>query len=537
MSTAASAAEHDALARDSELLSGALHEVLVEQAGEGFARTVQWLHESAVELRNGDAAAGLALVELINGLSQDEVEPCIRACALQLQLANIAEERERVRRRRHYDATGVRQRESLMDAADLLRADGADLAAAVRSLHVELVLTAHPTEATRRSVLDHQLSVARLLDALDDPRTGRSRRRTLLAQLREALTVWWQTDEVRRVRPMVEDEVRRNLFFFEATLHDAVPEVLEELERCFGVRVDGRELAFGSWAGSDMDGHPEVGAETLARTLSLHRAAALRLLRLRVGRLARMFSHSSRRAPISPALEASLERDAAELPTARVLRRANREFEPLRSKLGFIGHRLANMLDPLSREPGYAGPDELREDLWLVLESVGSEHVAHGSLRRLLWQVDVFGFHVAGLDVRQSAAVVQEAVATLLPGYRDAGEQERLALLEEAIAGSRRGLGRRPDGPAGELLRVLDTVALAREAYGKRAVPVMVISMVQAPPTCSPRCGSRAAPARSCASRRCSRRWRTCMRRPRRWPRSTTRRSTATACARRPAGS
>src|SRR5829696_6969027 len=241
---------------------------------------------AAAALRAGDASAGAALQELVQKLPQEEVEPCIRACALQLQLANIAEERERVRRRRHYDATGVRQRESLMDAADQLRAERADLAAAVRALRVELVLTAHPTEATRRSVLEHQLHVARILDRLDDPRTGRSRRRALMSELREALTVWWQTDEVRRVRPMVEDEVRRYLFFFEATLHDAVPEVLEELERCFGVRVDGRELAFGSWAGSDMDGHPEVGAETLARTLELHREAALRLLRDKVDRLA-----------------------------------------------------------------------------------------------------------------------------------------------------------------------------------------------------------------------------------------------------------
>ena len=169
----------DALARDSELLSSVLHDVLVEQIGEGFARTVRWLHESAADVRNGDASAGAALEELVRGLPQEEIEPCIRACALQLQLANIAEERERVRRRRHYDATGVRQRESLMEAADLLRADGADLAAAIRSLHVELVLTAHPTEATRRSVLDHQLDVAKLLDGLDDPRIGRSRRRAL----------------------------------------------------------------------------------------------------------------------------------------------------------------------------------------------------------------------------------------------------------------------------------------------------------------------------------------------------------------------
>ena len=471
----------DALARDSELLSAVLHDVLVEQCGEGFARTVRWLHETAGELRGGDAGAGAALAELVRGLAKEDVEPCIRACALQLQLANIAEERERVRRRRHYDATGVRQRESLMEAADLLRDEGADLGAALRSLHVELVLTAHPTEATRRSVLDHQLHLAELLDGLDDPRIGRSRRRALRSQLREALTIWWQTDEVRRVRPMVEDEVRRNLFFFETTLHAAVPEVLEELERCFEVRVDGRELSFGSWAGSDMDGHPEVGAETLARTLTLHREAALRLLQAHVDRLAQSFSHSIHRVPVSAALEASLARDAAELPSARVLRRANREFEPLRTKLSFITRRLSNMLDPLAREPGYAEPQELRDDLWMVLESVGSAHVAHGSLRRLLWQVDVFGFHMASLDVRQSASIVQDAVATLLPGYRDAGEDERMRLLEEGIAEQRRGMDRRPAGPAGELLRVLDTVALAREAYGKRAVPVMVLSMAQSP--------------------------------------------------------
>ena len=480
-STPPAAPPTDALTRDSELLSQVLHEVLVEQGGEAFARTVRWLHESAAALRAGDASAGAALQELVQKLPHEEVEPCIRACALQLQLANIAEERERVRRRRHYDATGTRQRESLMEAADLLRESGADLAAAVRSLHLELVLTAHPTEATRRSVLDHQLRIARRLDALDDPRIGRSRRRVLLGELRETVTLLWQTDEVRRVRPMVEDEVRRNLFFFEATLFDAVPEVLDELERTFDVRADGREIGFGSWAGSDMDGHPGVGAETLARTLALHRRTALGLLRARVDRLAQAFSHSSRRTTVSPALEASLERDAAELPSARVLRRANRDYEPLRSKLGFITHRLDNMLDPLAREPGYTDPQELRDDLWLVLDSVGSAHVANGAIRRLLWQIDVFGFHVASLDVRQS-------VLGGAGGGRDAAarlpRRRRGRAPAHAGGGDQPGPPRAhapPEGPAGELLRVLDTVALAREAYGKRAVPVMIISMVERP--------------------------------------------------------
>ena len=527
----------DALTRDSELLSQVLHEVLVEQNGEALAREVRGLHETAAELRAGDAAAQARLAERIASLPDDHIEPVIRACALQLQLANIAEQRERVRRRRHYDATGVRQRESLLEAAELLRADGADLAAAVRALHVELVLTAHPTEATRRSVLDHQLRIAGLLDGLDDPRIGRTRRRELLAELRESLTLWWLTDEVRRVRPKVEDEVRRNLFFFEATLHETVPLVLDELERAFDVRVDGRALSFGSWAGSDMDGHPEVGAEVLARTLFLHRRAALRLLRAGVDRLAARFSHSRRRVTVSPALEASLARDEAELPSAPVLRRVHREWEPLRTKLGFVAHRLYNMLDPLAREPGYADPQELRDDLWLVLDSVGSEHVAHGAIRRLLRQVDVFGFHAASLDVRQSAAVVQEAVAALLPGYRAADEAERRRLLLEAVAEGRRGLDRHPEGPAGELLRVLDTAAMAREAYGPRAVPVMVISMVQAPSDVLAALWlSRRARARGCGSCRSSRRSPTSSTRRPRWPRCTRARSTATRCATRATG-
>jgi phosphoenolpyruvate carboxylase len=471
-----------AVVRETALLSGTLARVLTEQRGAAFADRVAWLHDAAADLRAGDEQAGEALVDQLRDLPDDDVEDYICACSLQLQLANIAEERERIRRRRQYEASGELQRESLGETAQLLAERDVDLAEALRGLRVELVLTAHPTEATRRSVLDHQADLTELLDRLDDPRVGPARRRALLDEAQEILTIWWQTDEIRRARPRVEDEVRRNLFFFESTLFDAVPEVLAELERALRVRVERPVLAFGSWAGSDMDGHPEVGAETLARTLRLHRDTALRLLRDRVRALARRYSHAQGRAAVLPALEASLERDARELPSALVLRRTHREWEPLRTKLGFMEHRLDVTRQPQGRERGYSGPEELRRDLLLVRDCVGSDHVAAGAIRRLLWQVDVFGFHLASLDIRQSSAVVRAAAGALLPGLSGAdGEAERLAVLEEAIATGRRGLERQPDGPAGELLRVLDTVALADEAYGREAVPTMVISMVEHP--------------------------------------------------------
>jgi phosphoenolpyruvate carboxylase len=470
------------VARDTELLSAALGRVLAEQRGAEFAERVAWLHRAAADLRAGEDRAGDALFAQLRALGDDEVEPYIRACSLQLQLANIAEERERIRRRRQHDASGDTQRESLAETSELLAGRGVDVGEALRALQVELVLTAHPTEATRRSVLDHQQDLMELLDRLDDPRVGPARRRALLDEVQEILTIWWQTDLVRRARPRVDDEVRRNLFVFESTLFDAVPDVLAEVERAFSTRVERPVVTFGSWTGSDMDGHPEVGAETLARTLRMHRQTAVRLLRDRVRSLARRYSHADRRMVVTPALEASLERDAHELPSAPVLRRTHRRWEPLRTKLGFVEHRLDNTLRPQGREPGYASPDELRRDLALVRDCLGSEHVASGAIRRLLWQVDVFGFHLASLDVRQSAAVVREAAGSLLPGLAGAAdERQRLALVEEAIAAGRRGLERQPDGPAGELLRVFDTVALAGEAYGREAVPTMVISMVERP--------------------------------------------------------
>jgi len=469
------------LIRETDLLSRLLRRVLVEQHGEPFAADVDWLHAAAAQLRGGDDDAGAALIDRLEALPTTEVESYIRACSLQLQLANLAEERERIRRRRGYDAPGLLQRESLAETAERLADRGVSGADAVRALHIELVLTAHPTEATRRSILDHQWDLSELLDRLDDPRTGSSRRRPLLDEAQAILTVWWQTDDVRRARPRVEDEVRRGLFFFER-LFDAVPETFAELERTLRTPVERPVIAFGSWAGSDMDGHPEVGADTLARTLDLHRRTAVRLLRDRVRALARRYSHGDRRIPVSPALASSLERDAAELPSAAVLGRTHRVWEPLRSKLGFVEHRLDNLLRPRTQEPGYGSPGELRADLVLVRECLGSEHVAQGAIRRLLWQVDAFGFHLASLDVRQSSSVLREAVAALLPGYADAGsETQRTRLLGEAIEAGRRGLELAPGGSAGELLRVLDTVALAHRGHGREAVPTLVISMVERP--------------------------------------------------------
>jgi phosphoenolpyruvate carboxylase len=281
--------------------------------------------------------------------------------------------------------------------------------------------------------------------------------------------VWWQTDAVRRTRPVVEDEVRRILFFFEAVLFDAVPRLEAEISRSFerswppGVPA----VRFGSWAGGDMDGNPEVTPDSVSLTLRLHRTTALRLLRARVDRLAELYSQSEDRLFVSPTLEASLEADGADMPDV-ASRRPNNQQEPFRRKLSFVSARLDGALRELPH--GYREPRELEQDLELLRESSSSRWVADGALARLLCQVRTFGFHLAALDVRLSAHDLRSAIEPLAPGFAEAHEHERTTRLAAVLE----------DG-SGEPRDVFAAVASGLREHGPQALGSVIISMVERP--------------------------------------------------------
>jgi phosphoenolpyruvate carboxylase len=457
------------LTLDTALLEALLGDVLEEQEGRAFRDRVFWLRETAAQLRDGDDDAGERLVSFISRLSSAALEPCVRACSMQLQLANIAEELERLRRRRQHDSdTSAPQRESLAAtrAAAALHPD-AQVNEALRRLDVRLVMTAHPTDATRRSVFDHQQAVWAAMERLDDERIGRTERRLIEDELRETLTLWWQTGAVRRSRPAVEDEVRRILFFFEAVLFDAAPRLEAEIARCFGTRWPPERPAvrFGSWAGGDMDGNPVVTPEAVSSTLRLHRSTALRLLRRRVEALAAQFSQAEERLLVAPALQASLARDEQEMPD--VARRRSNEDEPFRRKLSYISARLYGSLRGLAH--GYRSPQQLADDLELIRASTSSRRVADGALGRLLTQVRVFGFHLAALDVRLSSHDLREAAAAQIDGYAELDEGERCAALARLLE----------DPPGWPLPEVFPAIAAGLGEYGARALGSVVISMVE----------------------------------------------------------
>ena len=345
------------------------------------------------------------LADAVAALPVDRQGEVLRAFSIYFQLANLAEQHHRLRRRRQYEHEQRTPRESLADAFATLeraRVSRRQLAAAGRRVSLELVLTAHPTEATRRTVLAAHVRLDRLLDELDDPALPRSARERIDAALAEEVTGLWQTDEIRSQRPRVVDEVRHGLWFFEQSLLDAAPALLGELRR--RLPGEGVPLRFGSWIGGDQDGNPNAGPQTIEAALGRARRLALTRYRTEVRDLAARVGVTDTLVGVSSELVASVARDERELPAYAARLGARNEDEPYRRKLSL---RVAPARRDARAPPGgYAGPAELEADLDVLDRSLRANRgarIADGRLAGLRRQVEVFGFHLAKLDVRLHA--------------------------------------------------------------------------------------------------------------------------------------
>ena len=471
-------AEPPGLDRDTQLLSGLLEETIAGQGGEALSSAVRRLHQAAARVRAQDAGAGAEVAQLVAEILEGDSLDVIRACSMELHLANLAETRERVRRRRGYErAEGPPQRESLAEAAERLSARPAKASArALDDLRLDLTLTAHPTEATRWSVMQHAGDVSAQLAELDDERLGPSARTRSIDRIRESLALWWQTADVRHARPQVSDEVKRNLHFFDQVLFDAVPDLVRELERCFGPQPpDAAPVRFSSWAGGDMDGHPGVTAATFTATVDRHRRVAVRLLRERVERLASRSSQSDAEMGAGrAALEASLRRDGALMPEVTRRLGERRRREPVRAKLNYISERLLVTGEDPGSPLAYQRADQLARDLELVRGAAGGGPVAEGAIKDLLRQVSGFGLHLARLDVRLAADALRESVQREEPALAGADEPTGAALLAARIAEAT------PDrfGPSCQPTEALHAMSAAARRYGSAAADTLVISMV-----------------------------------------------------------
>jgi phosphoenolpyruvate carboxylase len=489
------------LRADISLLGRLLGQVLVEQAGEELFDTEERLRALAKSLHadepaNGEPSSEPELIQVVEHLGGPEMVAVIRAFSIYFQLVNTAEQHHRVRRRRLRDAQREEahraQPESLAAALGAAAAGGVPaerVRAALERLSIELVVTAHPTEISRRTVLGKQMLVAASLDELDNAARSPREHRETVERLLEEITILWQSDEMRSAKPRVIDEVRRALFIFEEVLFDAVVLVEEELERLLDEHYPGLSappafLRFGSWVGGDQDGNPNCTPEVLHEALGLHRELAMRMLRDRVREVAADLGISTRMAEVSPELLDSIAADEAAMPRTVASIGARNAAEPYRRKLSFAWERL----DPEGERP-YRAASELVADLEVIQRSLRAnrgERAARRSVGRLVRQARTFGFHLARLDVRQHSERIHEAVGEwvgdIADRYHDMPEPERARLLESLLDSPVTLPEPELITPAGqEITRTFHELARAVDEHGPQAAGTVIVSFTQRP--------------------------------------------------------
>ena len=472
------------LRRDIRQVTTLLGESLARVEGQGLLDLVERVREHAREGR----------LEELPTLDLATTIRLARAFTSYFHLANVTEQVHRGRALQQEALTGGGWVARALERIDASGVPRDVLAAEAGRLGVRPVLTAHPTEAARRSTLEKLRRVAALLDEPDDDRRTR--------RLAEAVDLLWQTDELRTDRPEPIDEARNGVYYLEEMGGGTVAEVLEEVRaqlarRGVALEPTARPLSFGSWIGGDRDGNPHVTPRTTSEVLRLQASHGIRMVQGLVDGLRRDLSVSERVSKVSPELQDRLAHWLDALPEVEPrYRRLNAE-EPYRLYLTCVHRRLTLTLERVRRgaphESGrdYADDRELLDDLLLLQQSVRSHQgdlVADGELDDVVRTVAATGLVLATLDVREHAEKHHHAVGQLLDRtrelsslYSELSRAHRLAVLKKELT-SRRPLASHPlplDEEGTTTAGVFDTIAWVLDTLGPRAVESYVVSMTQ----------------------------------------------------------
>ena len=429
--------------RDVRLLGDLLGEVLRESGS-------QELLDDTERLRHAVIAAGRSADDALDQISDmiaawplDRAEAVAHAFTVYFHLANLAEEHQRIRTLRERDTGEQPVRESLAAAVATIRAQhGAGrVTTLLADLRVHPVLTAHPTEARRRAVTEALRRIGALLTSLDDGPLGASDRAEVRRRLREEIDLLWRTSALRAVAMQPLDEVRAAMTAFDETLFGVVPALYRSLDRALSGPASGRVaspappfLAFGSWIGADRDGNPFVTAEITKQTAGIQAEHVLRALENATERIGRALTVHAGALAAGPDMAKAIEAARGSHPDLMTELVGRSPEEPFRAYLLYAARRLRATRQGVvggagavggaggvggagaAADLGYRGPAEFIADLRLVqreLASAGAVRQAYGELQHLLWQAETFGFHLAGLEVRQHSAVHAQALSEL----------------------------------------------------------------------------------------------------------------------------
>ncbi|POH61197.1 phosphoenolpyruvate carboxylase [Arthrobacter glacialis] len=497
------------LRRDVRRVSTLLGESLVRQHGPellAMVEQVRLLTKESKEAARGESGTGpwsandvaVQVREVLASLPLEQATDLVRAFAFYFHLANAAEQVHRVRSLRSRADKDGWLAKAVTEIADKAGKDA--LQKVVNELDVRPIFTAHPTEASRRSVLD---KIRKLSDILSTPsEEGSSTRARQDRKLAEIIDQMWQTDELRKVRPTPLDEARNAIYYLRNILTDAMPEVLTELsdllaEHGVSLPADAAPLRFGTWIGGDRDGNPNVTPEVTRDVLILQNQNAVKISLVLIDELLSVLSNSSALCGADAELTDSIATDLANLPhiDPRVLE-LNAD-EPYRLKLTCIKAKLINTQKRVANDSyhevgrDYSETAELIADLELLevsLRNNSAALVADGALASVRRAISSFGLHLATLDIREHADYHHDAVGQLMDRvgelgtpYAELDRAGRLAVLSTELA-SHRPLSGHPiklDGIADGTYDVFRVVRRALRTYGPDVIETYIISMTR----------------------------------------------------------
>jgi phosphoenolpyruvate carboxylase len=510
-SSSAAASAHDSLSGEVKLLGSLLGEVIAEQGGPELLELVERSRIRSIAFREtGDEAAERELAAELDRLDVEDAEALANAFALYFQLVNLAEERDTVRRLKSADRQPDPPEEGTPAAAvDWLLERGwsaGRVSGLLGRMRISPVLTAHPTEARRRTMLTALRRCYTLLEQLDDPRLGASDVAEIRRRLREEISVLWRSSAIRRLAPTPIDEVRTAMTFFDETIFRVVPKVYRDFDRAMDRAVAGMPpaqtapdvdagltgtrparvaafLRWGSWIGGDRDGNPNVTAELTRQVPRIHADHLLHGYEAVATRLLSLIAVSVPPNRVQLVLEARLARDAEEL--AETMRSLARRYpdEPYRRRLGAIAERLRRTRRYLTEETGpisgrYESADQLiceLEEMQRCLVDDRLPRVAYGEVQEFIWQVQTFGFHLASLELRQHSEVHDAALIALhgeakaRPSFTAAAGDRRSNLAAELV----------PGVTAAEVLATFRAAKAIQRRFGEAACHRYVISFTR----------------------------------------------------------
>ena len=491
----------DQLTQDLRRLRSLLSESMRRQAGDEFVELVYTVDQLALAANGGDERSAEQLRAQLDAAPLSRAILLIRALLAIFRLENVAEQVERSRRMR----AGAPPDGWLADTVSRTSSEGRNqLQESVDRLEVRPVLTAHPTQSVRATILQQLRRVAELLREPTEP--GTRERREQDRKLTEVIELMWQTDELRREKPAPADEAHGIFRMLETLSGSTVPELIEDFawlleDRGVTIPDGARPLSFGSWLGGDRDGNPNVTPVVTEEILLDASRVALRIIEDLLGDLGEQISVSRRIAGVEQDLITSVNDDlealGAEGPTATELSRW--EQEPYRAKLACMRARLRLTRERIEttgvHEPGrdYAEPSELSEDLRLIAESLAAHRgtsLVTGTLARARRTVDSLGFHLAATDIREHADKHHEVIGALVDSalelptrYAELDRAARTELLLAELGGKRRLAPARPQlaESAQRTWELAGTVGEALDRFGRGTVESWIVSMTKGP--------------------------------------------------------